>query len=340
MTTKNHRFVPAGEVCDIETESKLVIELFRSNKFTGDHEGINGFRPAKVLKGDVPKDSIPVWTFQTSGAKVFEFGELIEYGDEYVIVIRDKFSISKIVRVNDLDHSATAILKGKMVTIGGSSIEELLDIKLAVAQELGIDYWKSPEEEEILKKRTAIAREAMKKLNEAQVIAKAEARAKHEIFKANILARSTIEAWSLKGQKFFGIPVTSDDEWKCLPDGKYCIMVKDGKPIEAFIVEKKGSRLGRIRVTEVLEEMPKQNVSMRLMDEMPEALDQVKVTIRGETRQILVFEDMTSLKQLQAAGLNSGTWVGINPKADKPMAVYAIRKDGIDTVGNVAKQQA
>lgn len=332
MDTKNHRSVAAGEVCEIESNEKLIIELFRSNKFIGERDGLNGFRPAKVLK-----NNSVVWDYKTCGAGSFEFGELLEYGDEYIVVIRDKFSISSIVRIKDFAHSVSAKLAGKIITLGGSSPEELLDIKIAVANELLLDYWKSPEESTILKQRKEIAQEAAKKVAEAEASAKAETRAKREAVLASILARNTVETWAKDGRKLYGIPVTTDDEWKALPDGKYCIMMQDGKPIEAFIVEKKNSKVKKFRATEVSAEMPKQNVA-RLIEEIPEALDQVNVTIRGESRQILVFEKMSALKKLQASGLNSGTWIGIAPQGDNPMVVYAIKKDTIDTVGQVARK--
>jgi hypothetical protein len=325
--------VPAGEIFEIKTLTGLVIEMFRSAKYSGDREGITGFRPAKVLKG---KDV--VWFFKKNDGKPLEFGELVECDDEYIIAIRDKRAVTSIVRVNNLTHTTTALLKGKVVTIGGSSVEELLDFKIATAMELGIDYWRSTEEEEILKQRKILARKKYQEELAKQEAERAQARAKSEANKASILARGTVEAWSSKGQKMFGIPVTNDDEWKCLPDGKFCIMMQDDKPIEAFIIEKKGSKVSKIRPTEVSAEMPKQKVP-GAKESMPEALDQVKVTIRGDSRQILVFENMSSLKQLQSAGLNSGTWVGVNAKDDKPMTVYAIRKDSIETIGQVARQQ-
>lgn len=331
-TTKNHRFVAAGEVCEIETNEKLVIELFRSNKFIGERDGLNGFRPAKVWKNDAV-----VWDYKVCGAGPFEFGELLEYGDEYIVAIRDKFSISSVVRIKDFTHSASAKLAGKIVALGGSSLEELLDIKIAVANELLLDYSKSGEESAILEQRKEVAREASAKAAAMEASAKTEARAKREAIVASILSRNTVETWAKDGRKLYGIPVTTDDEWKSLPDGKYCIMMQEGKPIEAFIVEKKNSKVKKFRATEVSAEIPKQKVA-DLSSEIPEALDQMTVKLHGETKSIFVFEDKAVLKIFQANGLNSSTWIGVLPKGSDFLDVYKFEGGSFKTVGQLKRK--
>jgi hypothetical protein len=330
--TLNIRFVPAGEVTLLNTTAGLVIEMFRSNKFCGDRgDGLNGFRPAKVLKGD-----IPVWTFQTSGAKEFEFADLVDYDGEYVIVIRDKFSVSNIVRVNDFEHGVLVKLAGRMMMIGGSTVKDLLEIKIAVSGQFKVNYWKSPEEIKILEALAENLRATIRRNQEEQAVAKAAARTAREAFIQSILKRSTVEAWSSKGQKFFGVPIT-EDEWMALPDGKYCVLMKDGTPVEAFIVDKKGSSVKKARATEVFAEMPTQQ-SAAAQEKMPEALDQIKVTLRGETRSVPMFENMEALQELRRRGLNSGTWVCLPANNNKPITVYAIRTGNIETVGQVAKK--
>ena len=338
MSTPNIRYVAAGEVCDITTSADgVIIEMFRSGKYVGPREDLEGFRPAKVLK-----NGQQVWSFQTCGAQAPSFGELIDYadkdGDDYVIVIREKHAVASIVRVNDFAHSAKVMLNGKEVTIGGSSTEALLDVKIAIANELELDYWKSPEETVILQKRTEAARLAHKKLLEDQRTAMEAARVAREERQREILSRSKVDAWSLQGQHFFGHPV-NDEEWKCLPKGTYCILMQNGEPVEAFTVTKENSRVSRGRLTEVSAEKPKQKTESQAK-RATEAVDQVTVTIRGESRQVFVFQGMSDLKDLQSSGLNSGTWVGIAPIGKQPMTVYAITKDSINTVGQVAKLQS
>lgn len=331
MIFNNIRTVPAGEVFEILTLSGLIIEMFRSFKFSGERDGINGFRPAKITKDDKVH-----WFFKKNPQRPFEFAELIEYGDEYVLAIRDKFSVSSIVRVNDLGHSATAMLKGKVVTIGGSSVEELLDIKIAVAMDLGIEYWKTPEEESILVERAKRAREMYQEQVAKQAKERAEDHAKREAKKASISARKNIEVWSKTGQKMFGTPVEGD-EWKCLPHDRKCILTKDGVPVEAFIVKKDGSKVTKFRETEVSAEMPKQSIAEGVQA-MPEILDQVTVTIRGESHEVIVFEERAVLQHYKTRGLNSNTLIGILPKGSEFLDVYIFSGGDYKSFGQLKRK--
>ncbi len=333
METTNHRNVPAGEVCEVKAVDGIVIEMFRSGKYTGDRDGTNGFRPAKVLKwGEL------AWSYQTAGTKPGQFADLIEFGDEFVITIQNNDVVFTVLRVNDFAHSVTAKFAGKVITVGGSSLEDLLDIKIAVAAGLALDYWYSPEEGEILRKRSQAAREAAKAKQSELENANDETRLRRAQFMEGVLARKTVEAWSEEGKHFFGIPVTTDAEWLCLPNGKYVIMTNaDGKPVEAFIVGKQNSKVKKVNATPVSESTPKQKESTH---DIPEALDQRNVTLRNETRQILVFEDTSAIKQLQTAGLNSGTWVGVLPKGSEILTVYAVTKGGYNTVGQLKKKSS
>lgn len=328
METINHRIIFAGEICELAVKDGINIELFRSVKYTGDRDELNGFRPAKVLK-----NGTVIWSFQNSGASFGQVGELHEFNGEYIIVLRDKFTIFDIVRVNDFSTSVTAKLAGKIVTLGGSSVEEILNIKLALAIKLKVNVWRSPEESAILDRRVTNARNAREEESLAKTAAKAESRRKREEFVKGILARNTVEAWSTAGKCLFGTPVTTDDEWTCLPDGNYCILMQEGKPIEAFIVSKNGSKVKKVHVTEVSTEKPQQK-----KEEIPEALDQRMVTLHGESRSILIFDDIKKVKQLQASGLNSGTWIGVLPNGSDTLTVYSVKKSNIDTVGLLKKK--
>ncbi len=333
METTNHRNVPAGEVCEVKAVDGIVIEMFRSGKYTGNRDGTNGFRPAKVLKwGEL------AWSYQTAGTKPGQFADLIVFDDEFVITIQDNDVVFSVMRVNDFAHSVTVKFAGKFITAGASSLEVLLDIKIAVAAGLELDYWYSPEEGEILRKRSQAAREAAMMQQTEIEKANDETRLRRTLFMESVLARKTVEAWSAEGKHFFGIPVTTEAEWLCLPHGKYVIMTNgEGQPIEAFIVGKKNSKVKKVNSTPVSASTPKQKESSH---DMPEALDQRNVTLRNETRQILVFEDTSAIKQLQTAGLNSGTWVGVLPKGSDVLTVYAVTKGGYNTVGQLKKKSS
>jgi hypothetical protein len=322
MTTiSNIRYVSAGEICVITTIAGIVIEMFRSGKYIGPRENLEGFRPAKVIKnGEM------VWSFQTCGAISPQFGELIEYENEHVIVIRDKRSIASIVRVSDFAHSAAVMLKGKQVLIGGSSVEALLDIKDTIAHELDLEYWKSPEESEILQKRVTAAREALRLLAATQQAEKEATQARREEARRLILSRNKVEAWSPLGKHFFGIPVMNDEEWKCLPRGTFCITMQNGTPTQAFIVAKEHSRVSKANQTEVSATKPAQKEVFQA-NSAPEMLDSINVAIRGKVETVLVFEERTVLDTFKKQGLNSKTMIGILPKNSMFMDVYVF-EDG------------
>lgn len=328
ITTRN---VPAGEIHDIKVSEKISIEMFRSAKYTGPRDGLEGFLPSKIWKeGNV------VWSYQKEDHK---FGELFECGDDgYVVAIRDRFTVFSVIRVLDFESMTVVMFAGKPVNLGGSSVEKLFDIKVEIANELKLDFWHSPEESAILQKRFEARREEDRKALLAKTAEKAARRADHEAFVSSVLARNKVEAFAADGRKMFGVPVFVDEEWTCLPDGTYCIMMDlDDKPSEAFIVKKdrQNGVSKKFRSTEVSTEMKKQKSIVN--QEIPEALDMVNVTIDGETRSVPIFTDMNDVKMLQKNGLNSGTWVGI--KTSDIMTVYAVYSSDIKTLKQVKKVQ-
>lgn len=333
MDIKN---VPAGEITEIATTvSGLTIEMFRSNKWNGSREDLDGFVPAKVLKnGDT------VWKFEKSDT--VHFAELLEYGKEYVIVMRNKFVLVDVIRVSDFAHGVMITMGGRKIMMGGASTEELLDMKQAISMELNIDFQPTKEEIAILEARKAAQIKQLQESATAAAQAKEAARAERERFVASLLKRETVIAWSHKGQRYYGIPVYEDKEWQALPDGKYCILMKDDVPVEAFVVSKKNGTLKKDRLTVVQAEMPEKKVATTGTVATPEALDQIKVTLKGETRNVFMFSDMEAIRTLQKGGLNSGTWV-CTPKdvATGRITVYAVTSKSINPVGQcVPKEDA
>lgn len=329
METTNHRSVPAGELCNVNVSEGIMVELFRSGKYTGNREGVTGFRPSKVLKGGAA-----VWEFQTSGAnkelgqaaELYEFGE--DGAEELLIAICDRTTIFSVIRVADFAHAVMAKLKGKAMMLGGSSPERLLLLKIELARSLGMQYWFDADEGVILRKKTEEANRASAAAKAEEESRKAAARAEREAFAKGVLARRQVEAWDNSGKHFFGIPVESDAEWMCLPDDKYCIFMKDGQPVEAFRVDKKNSKVKKFRPTEVSGNRPVMKSAG-----LPEALDQKTVTLKGETRSILVFSTMEEIKRLQNSGLNSGTWVGQMSPDGRELTVVSVKAKSLDTIG-------
>lgn len=324
METKNFRTFPAGETCEVEVGDGVTIQLFRSAKYIGDREGLSGFRPAKVLK-----NGTEVWTFQKSGAPAGSFGELCEYGVRHTVVLRDRRSLYDVVIPSDYGHMAMMKVGGKMMSIGGTSAEEMLDIKLSAADELGIDYRPSQEEVVILEARRAAARQA-RQAAVADVNAEADARrlAREERVHS-IISRKNVEAWSAEGKRYFGTPVEGD-EWMVLNDGTYCVVTEGGVPTTAFIVKKKGTKVSKVNETEVFPSPPSASVAQA---EMPEAVKMVTIKKGIESRQVPVFRDFEAVKALRAQGLNSGTWIAVQPAEGQRLTVYAVRHETIDTIG-------
>lgn len=332
MKTTTPRNVTAGQVCELHFND-LIVGLYRSYRYNG--PGF-GYRPFDIKKGDVV-----LWSHKTNAAPG-QIADIVEYGeDDYVVYTADRNAVYTVIRLGGLAHATAAKMGDSIVIIGSSdSAEQQLDIKVAVATELGLDYWFDDEEGAIVNKRhqaSIAARQAELALAEA---GKEETRAKREAFRHEILSRKTVEAWGSDGKHFFGVPVNSDDEWKCLPDGKYCILMKEGQPVEAFIVMKTNSAVKKVRQTEVSGNQPKTTKA----DTMPEALFMKSITVREETRNVPCFSSRDDVKRLQSAGLNSGTWVGVASSDGSEITVYAVKKGNIDTVGvlriNKAQQPA
>lgn len=324
MDATNFRALPAGAVCDVDAGDGIVIQLFRSIKFVGNREGLNGFRPAKVLKSGTE-----VWTFQKSGAPAGSFGELCEYGVRHIIVLRDRRNLYDVVIPSDYSHMAMMKVGGKMMSIGGTSTEEMLDIKLSAADELGIDYRPSQEEVTIIEARRVAARMARQ---ESVAVDNAEAEARRRAREErvhSIVSRKNVEAWNAGGQRYFGLPVEGD-EWMVLNDGTYCILIEGGVPKMAFIVKKKSAKVSKVNETEVFPSPPSATTSQT---EMPEAVKVVTIKKGNDSRQVPVFRDFEAVKALRAQGLNSGTWIAVQPADGERLTVYAVRHETIDTVG-------
>lgn len=323
MQTKNFRMLPAGEICEVEVGDDVTIQLFRSAKYVGNCEGLNGFRPAKVLK-----NSAEVWSFQKSSMPFGAFGELCEYGTRHIIVLRDRHTLYEVVIPSDYEHMATMTVAGKLVTIGGTAPEELLDIKMSAANELGIEYRPSLDEAAIIEARRLEAREK-RTTERTQVNEEAEDRRREREERVfAITSRKKVEAWSTEGKHYFGHPVEGD-EWMVLSDGAYCIAMEDGSPKLAFIVKKKGSKVSKVNETKVFASVPEKKVDTKV----PEAVKVATIKKGDVTWRVPIFRNFADVKTLREQGLNSGTWVGVQPAEGQRLTVYAVHRETIDTVG-------
>ena len=328
--------VSGGETTQVKS-GDLVVQMFRSYKYTGPRDGLEGFLPSEVLRG-----SQVVWSFKDH-SKLFDYmahgsiGELMNIGTDekpdYIIVIRGRESVSDIVVINDFTHGFIGMMSGKKTWIKGygtTSSEQRLDIKLMVAEDIGLSPWFTPEENGIMNLRKQVANEARLKEQAEAKAAKEEERtalalARHAKVQ-QILDRKKVEGYALDGKKLFGIPILDDEEWKSLKDNTYCIMMKNGSPEYAFIVSKNGS-VGKRNMTQVVAEKP-QSKSVG----MPEVLEIKTVNIKGYPKEVIIFASLADVKAAQAAGLNSGTLAG-HKKENGELEVVAISAANIKTVG-------
>ena len=298
-------------------------------------------RPCAIAKGDQR-----LWSFKKD-APAGTSAELILYGDdpgEHVIALTARKVVHHVVRVADFAHMATIRVGGMTMSLGGSTIEEILDIKVAIADQLGMEYYFSREEGEILRERDeraraahaeAVAKERAAASAEDQARKEEEARKRHEAIQA-LLNRKTVEGWASDGRNLYGIPV-EDDEWKSLPNGRHCIQMENGQPTKAFIVVKKNGRVNQTPPIEIFPHPP--TATGGVVHQAVEAEEMIRVTLCGETRAAPLLRGMEDAKALRRQGLNGGTWVVI-PKKDGNYQVLAIHQNGIDTVGEVRRKNA
>ncbi len=327
MKTTTPHNVSAGQVCDFNFNDDVVVGLFRSHKYTGPVD--QGFRPFEVKK-----NGMVVWSYKTA-AGPGQIADIVKYGvDDYVIYTADRNAVYSTLRLGSLAHATSAKLGDGILLIGGDTPEQVLDAKMAVATELGLDFWFSDEERVIVEKRRQAVSAERQAETTAKNAAKEEARRKREEFRQEVLARKNVEAWGADGKHFFGTPVSNDDEWKCLPDGRYCILLKDGQPSEAFIVSKANSAVKKVRPTEVSGDKPKTT-----KNEPVAALFVQTVMLKEQSRSVPFFSSLEDVKRLQAAGLNGGTWVGVASGDGSELTVYTVKAKDIETVGILKKRQ-
>ena len=310
----------AGEIAEFTPVHGLIVKLFRSNAYRGNREDGNGFRPTAIQK-----KGVVVWSFDELYHGTGKIAEFLLYGDdEYVIVVRDKFTVFEIVRITDYAHATCAKFGDKIVMVGGSSKELLLDMKIQAAEALEMKYWYSPAEGQIINRR-------LQAEHELRQAAKAEEAAEQQVKEAAceaIMARKTVEAWTKDGSRRYGTPVTGD-EWKSLKDNTFCILMVDGQPSESFIVQKNGTQVKKIKISQVSATKP----APKKLDELPVAVDMMEGTVGGATKDFFVFASTEDVKRLHAGGLNSGTWVGVRKDAGADVTVYKVTKEGFNPIG-------
>jgi hypothetical protein len=118
--------------------------------------------------------------------------------------------------------------------------------------------------------------------------------------------------------------VDGPQRWRLLhPDGR------DGSPKLAFIVKKKGAKVSKVNETEVFASVPEKKSGVKV----PDAAKMVTIKKGDVSWQVPVFRSFDDVKTLREQGLNSGTWVGVQPSEDQRLTVYAVHHENIVTIG-------
>lgn len=307
----------AGEIAEFVPVAGLIVKLFRSDAYHGNREDGNGFRPTSIQK-----DGTTLWSFDALYLGTGKIAEFMLYGDdEQVIVVRDRNTVYEIVRIMDYAHAKCAKFDDKVVMIGGSSKELLLDMKIQAAEALEMRYWPSPAEMKIINRRLQIAHEKRQAAKAAKEAAGLQLRtAACEA----IMARKIVEAWTADGSRRYGVPVTGN-EWRSLKDNTFCILMVDGQPTESFIVEKNGTQAKKIKISQVSATKP----TPKLLNDLPVAIDMMEVTIGDETKDIFVFASTEDIKRLRPTG-DSEEWAGVRKDVDGDITVYKVTKNGFN----------
>ena len=311
------------------------------------------FLPAKVFKAG---EKAPVWDFSEEKKSGATIAYLFLYVNpardaEYVIGVIGKpekrFEITKVILLADLGRISIKRPDGSIVRIGGLSEEEILNLKMDVAKQIGWAYHLTSTEREIIRvreiERGAVDKEKHEGLvreQDARQKAREERRQQAEALRKEIMARESVTVYTAEGRPLSARPVT-ESEWRCLGHDTKVVLFKKiegghpvDDPVEAFTVQKdkkarkKGGAAKGWRSGEVFWEKP--TASNILTDEDGKDL----WFIVGEQRERQPVFSMVTIKQLHEQGVNGGTLFVVNePDARNRYPVVSLSKKGIKEVG-------
>ncbi len=231
---------------------------------------------------------------------------------------------------------------GKPVRSGGRKMVPLIAMKFDIAERLNLKPVLLPLEKRFDDMQNAAAREATreasKREQEARDLAAAAKREERELRRQKLMRRTEVIAFTAEGNRRKGTPVTetaTEREWESLPKGHPCILVTSyndetkevGAPVQYFIVKKRdgGGAPKKHEPVAVTAERPVGQSSAT------KVLRIAGVMMKDEPEQVTLVQDFAAVKALKAAGLNSGTFVGV--PEDGKVHVYALAGDEIKDRG-------
>lgn len=251
-------------------------------------------------------------------------GQFYQEGEKGYILIITASQITDIYDIGMLDKYILVGLNKNGVSYDGrgTTVQERIALKKAVAPLVGLNYKLLPveelvartiSEEEIAHRREAWLAEQQKKQDE-----KNARKAAADKLRATIEARPRLKGYAgTNGGNFFnGSPIVGDEYLK-LSGGSFCVEVASyddetkthGEIIGCFIIKKDGVRKSKTRESSFSFNRPEVTGVTKSIGEVVYKDDD------GDICTAVVYASKEDLKALQSAGLNSG-------------AVVAIRKDG------------
>jgi len=183
-----------------------------------------------------------LWFYPKNGLK-YQYLEIKEHkvlvGFKYQNVFKEIILLEELVSKNSGAKNETRpiLIEGKSPTeyhfdeiyeeVKRSLVEEFEEKKLILEKRKETEKLKAQEERKKKEKNEEAERELKVR----------EKRQQKKDKRADIYSREPVNFWNKNTKQFFfGIPVT-DDEWPKLQHGEYAIIMKNGKPCEAFVVQ-------------------------------------------------------------------------------------------------------
>ena len=306
--TDNHEIETGTIICGGQS---FQVTLMRHKDFLHSE-----FRPSKIMLGGKQ-----VWSFKD---QVFEgHGLLAQAGDDIVIALIGKASsaIDKIVSFSSLAGG------------GALTVDARIDMKVAAATFLDCRPVLTDIERRFSDIRAARARLAREAEQQEQLQQKLQRRLQR---RGEILGRETVTMETFDGQQRYGHPVI-EGEWQCLESGTYVVLVDDkGLPIESFIVKTGDGKPPRKFAAKLAVSDKVSTLTQKVTPALPQSIGTELFELGDDAYEISVYTDMNAIRAHRAAGMNGGTKVAVPLPEKGKYALYAVRHDGIDTLGKFA----
>lgn len=263
------------------------VQTFRSNKYLGPED--EGFRPSAISVNGSEK-----WKRDTSGMCLTVDLVWIEDDQCPIVINANTKQLFTVLPTQDFEVAQVALVGGVSKLLGGSTIEQLLDLKLSLAEGLKLKPSFTVVEQTMMTERQEVARRerAARKAAEAsqEDTSRADRMKARMAFRDELLKRQPQIAYTATGEVRRGAPVTEKEIQRLTGDRHYIVMNDAGEPVRYFfLTEAKQQRC----LTEVSSMMPEAKVVAVVA--APEAEDIILVKHEGAAVEAPLYRDATVL---------------------------------------------